>query len=147
MLVALANKNIKDCTDGSSNVMIVGEHSNFIFESLGGPKTRQVSGTHGIMMGGSHLTTVEASGGGAFGRQFNLTTIRYAPNAPAVYNDANWPGVGDNFGSNNPLNSAHTGGVQILLTDGAVRFVSENINMFTLRCLATRDDGNTFGDF
>jgi hypothetical protein len=64
-----------------------------------------------------------------------------------VNNDANWPGVGDNFGSNNPLNSAHTGGIQGLLGDGSVRFISDNIDMQTLRLLCSRNDGRVLGEF
>jgi len=56
-------------------------------------------------------------------------------------------GISDNYGVNKPLNSAHTGGVHLLLGDGAVRFISDNINMQTLAQLCTRDDGIPMGDF
>ena len=104
--------------------------------------------THGIMMGSPHPLTIDAwGGGGSMDRPFNLTTVRYPPNAPVIENDANWPGVGDNFGSNNPLNSAHTGGVQILLNDGSARFISDNIDMLTLKRLCARNDGQVLGEF
>jgi prepilin-type N-terminal cleavage/methylation domain-containing protein len=140
----------KDMTDGTSNVMVVGEASNFIWSAdpaAGGSKTVAVNGAHGIMMGTPNLTTVENSPGAMFERPFNLTTVRYAPNAPAIDNNVNWPGVGDNYGSNNPLSSAHTGGVQILLGDGSARFLSDNVDMLTLRLLSTRNDGRTMGEF
>ena len=98
-------------------------------------------------MGGPNLTSIDTCNGCNFERQFNLTTVRYAPNAPAVNNNASWPGVDDNFGINKPLNSAHTGGVHVLLCDGTVRFISNNIDMQTLRRLSTRDDGQPIGDF
>lgn len=140
-------RGINGVTDGTTNTIIVGEHSNFILASPGGTRTAIVIGTHGIMMGGDTATRIEAAPGGTFGRQFNLTTVRYSPNAPAVVNDAAWPGIGDNFGSNNPLNSAHVGGIHVLLCDGSVRFLSDNINMLTLRRLCTRDDGQVIGEF
>lgn len=136
--------------DGTTNVMVVGEASNFIWSAspaAGGSKTVPVNGAHGIMMGTSNLTTVEISAGGMFERPFNLTTVRYSPNAPAINNDSNWPGVGDNYGSNNPLSSAHTGGVQILLGDGSARFLSDNVDMLTLRRLSTRNDGQVLGEY
>jgi len=145
MLIPLRSLGIKDCTDGSSNVVIVAEHSNFIKNAAGA--NVQVNGIHGIMMGGPNLNTPSACPGCMFERQFNLTTVRYSPNARAIDNDAAWPGVGDNYGSNNPLNSAHTGGVHALLTDGSVRFVGDNVDMLTLRRLMTRADGQVVGEF
>ncbi|MFM7039595.1 MAG: DUF1559 domain-containing protein [Planctomycetaceae bacterium] len=44
-------------------------------------------------------------------------------------------------------NSQHTGGVQILLGDGAVRFVSENVALVTWRALGSIDGGEVIGDF
>jgi prepilin-type N-terminal cleavage/methylation domain-containing protein len=142
---------LKDISDGTSNQMVVGEASNYIWDApqaSGGSKTVAVNGAHGIMMGSPNVTTVEAAGPTAmFERPFNMTTVRYSPNAPAINNNPNWPGVGDNYGSNNPLSSAHTGGVQILLGDGSARFLSDNIDMLTLRRLCTRNDGQVLGEF
>lgn len=43
--------------------------------------------------------------------------------------------------------SDHSGGVQMLLTDGSVRFVSENINYTTWVYLGDRDDGQVIGEY
>ena len=43
--------------------------------------------------------------------------------------------------------SEHTGGAQIVMTDGAVRFVSENIDQTTFRGLGTRSGGEIVGEF
>lgn len=43
--------------------------------------------------------------------------------------------------------STHTGGVHLILADGAVRFVSENINTGTWNNLGARSDGVVLGDF
>jgi len=147
MLVPLDSKKIRDVTDGTSNVIIVGESSDFILTAAGGSKTADVQGVHGMLMGSPNLVNIEGAVGGMFERQFNLTTIRYAPNAPAINNNASWPGIDDNFGINKPLNSAHTGGVHVLLVDGTVRFISNNVDIGTLARLASRDDGLPVGDF
>ena len=131
---------IKDMLDGTSNVIVIGEHSNFILNAAN-QKVVQVSGTHGILMGSPNLTRIQDCPGCMFERQFNVTTLRYPPNAPAIDGSALWPGVGDNFGVNNPLNSAHAGGIQILMGDDVVKFLSENVDMQTLRRAVTRDDG------
>jgi len=123
----------------------VGESSNFVFTSTTpASKTADVNGVHGMLMGSPNLTRFEAAPGGTFERQFNLLCVRYAPNFPA--NDST-AGVNDNFGINKPLNSNHVGGVHVLLGDGAVRFISDNIFMQTLAQLCTRDDGIPIGEF
>jgi prepilin-type N-terminal cleavage/methylation domain-containing protein len=43
--------------------------------------------------------------------------------------------------------SRHTGGVQSLLGDGSVRFVSENLDIVTWQRLGARADGNILGEF
>jgi hypothetical protein len=126
---------------------MVGESSDFVYSSVGGPKNADVQGVHGMLMGSPNLTRIEDCPGCTFERQFNLTTIVYSPNAPAINNNAAWPGIDDNFGINKPLNSAHTGGVHVLLGDGTVKLISNNIDMLNLRRIATRDDGGTVGEF
>src|SRR5262249_48967875 len=43
--------------------------------------------------------------------------------------------------------SYHTGGVNVLLLDGSVRFVSDGIALATWRALGTRAGGEVVGDF
>jgi prepilin-type N-terminal cleavage/methylation domain-containing protein len=43
--------------------------------------------------------------------------------------------------------SRHEGGVHVLLCDGAVRFVSENVNLALWQGLATRSGGEVLGEF
>ena len=43
--------------------------------------------------------------------------------------------------------SRHTGGVQVLLCDGAARFVSDNVDYLTWQRLGNRQDGNTLGEW
>jgi hypothetical protein len=135
------------CTDGSANTMMVSECSNFIYDDAYVKKNVQVNSVHGFLMGSPWPISVEQAvrdywggnpNGGNAPRLFNSTTIRYAPNAAGNA----WPGCGANDGQNNGIYSAHPGGVQSLYVDGSVHFIGDAINMFTLRCLATRDDGN-----
>ena len=147
MFGPLESRTLASMRDGTSNIIVVGEASDFILNVAGGQKTVQDTGTHGILMGSPNLTRVEAAPGGTFERQFNLLTVRYSPNAKAVDNDAAWPGISDNFGINLPLNSAHTGGIHGLMGDGTVRFINNTIDMLTYRRLMTRDDGATVTGF
>jgi len=43
--------------------------------------------------------------------------------------------------------SRHVGGCHFLFCDGAVQFISENIDFTTYQNLARRDDENVLGDF
>jgi len=43
--------------------------------------------------------------------------------------------------------SKHTGGVHTLMCDGAVRFISENIDWTTYQALGGRNGGTEIGDF
>jgi prepilin-type processing-associated H-X9-DG protein len=56
------------------------------------------------------------------------------PNAGAYYN-------GSGF------RSYHVGGAQFTMADGSVRFISENINLFTLSYLGTKSGSDQVGEF
>lgn len=146
MFGPLESRQLKDMSDGTSNIIVIGESSDLIYDT-NGVKGVQANGTHGILMGSPNLTRIEAAPGGMFDRQFNLLTIRYSPNAKAIDNSPLWPGIGDNFGINLPLNSGHVGGVTVLMGDGTVRFINNTIDMLMYRRLATRDDGVTVTGF
>ena len=45
------------------------------------------------------------------------------------------------------VGSMHSGGCQVLLGDGSVRFISENVDNTTRQRLGYIADGNTVGDF
>ena len=46
-----------------------------------------------------------------------------------------------------PARSQHTGGVNVCLVDGSVRFISDSINLFTWQCLGNAKDGQVLGEF
>ena len=144
--VLLPNQSLKMAaiTDGTSTTMAVGECSDFVYNNSGATRQKnvQVNSNHGWLMGTPTRERV-TSGTGNFERCYNITTIRYPPNSVAV--DMN--GVANNDGQNNGIYSAHPGGSQCVLADGAVRFINDNIDMFTLRILATRHDGQSMPQF
>jgi prepilin-type processing-associated H-X9-DG protein len=46
-----------------------------------------------------------------------------------------------------PPSSRHPGGVNMVLCDGSVRFVSQSINLATWRGIGSRAGGETLGEF
>ena len=133
-----------DITDGTTNQMLVGEQSDWLIETATQQKRIAISSwPHGMFMG--------APGGGTW-RQFNTTTVRWRPNYKQAegghnFNPCTTTGVCGNSGNNNPIQSAHVGGVHVLLGDASVRFISESLHMPTWIGLATRDDGQPLGEF
>ena len=70
----------------------------------------------------------------------------YPPNSPShdcIAGDPSNTGAGWHTARSN-----HSGGVNVLLADGATRFVSDNVDLLTVwRGLATRGGGEVIGDF
>ncbi|HET6423654.1 MAG TPA: DUF1559 domain-containing protein [Planctomycetaceae bacterium] len=135
-------KNISRCTDGTSNTIIEGEISNFVYDATGNVKDdRRPSRNWSWAMGG-------LTGWRDWAPQTSNVCIRYAPNSKVLGQDGLvWSAWDDASGSNCPLTSTHSGGVHVLLCDGAVRFISDNIDMYVLTILAVRDDDKPVGDF
>ncbi len=122
------------CTDGTSKTLLVGEISGFISNAAG---TAKEDRRPGVSMGWAQGGRADHTGVG----HLNSVTVRYPPNAPVEGQD----GVGANgwhvyqYG-NCPLTAEHLGGVQVLATDGATRFIGDGIAMEVLTLLAVRDD-------
>src|SRR5690606_13566267 len=143
MLVPNQSIRIAQATDGTSNTMVLGGMSGSLIRLDGTKSYLAASGTsHGWLMG----TRVQGTPPNLDptnepdDRVFNITTIRYRPNQEPFAFQV-FPGMASNVGHNNPLTSEHTGGVQVALGDGSVRFLSEAVNLETIKQLATRDDG------
>ncbi len=138
-------------TDGTSNTMLLGEMSGSLLRNDGTKSYLSASGTsHGWLMGtraAGTPPTLDPDGlDSADLRCFNINTIRYRPNQEPFALQV-FPGMASNVGANNPLTSEHTGGVQIALGDGSVRFISESVSLETIKQLATRDDGQVTAEF
>lgn len=150
MMIANKAMRMRDCTDGTSNTMLLGEMSGQLKRLDGNYSYPSPSGTvHGWMMGTRNQgfpPNLDTGTSGGDQRCFNMVTIRYSPNQELFANQL-FPGMGSNQGANNPLSSYHTGGVQVLLSDGSVRFLSENIHLESLKQLSTRDDGQVLGEY
>jgi prepilin-type processing-associated H-X9-DG protein len=99
---------------------------------------------------GWHSNQTPINGGQTDARTFQMTTIRYSINRKTGWQNppghCGQTGVCDNIGTNIPLNSAHSGGVNTLMGDGSVRFMRDSMAVAVLAALATRDDGTPVSD-
>ncbi len=127
---------LRDNTDGTSNTMIVGEQSG----AIAGSDYRSVY--YGGWSGFTSATKMPTFTASDSPWGSGTTTVRYAinPKTTAVGTDNTWD-------ANTALTSYHVGGVHVLMADGAVKFISENMDFTNLLRLAVRDDGQTLGEF
>lgn len=141
MLVNRFGKGIRDCVDGTSNTIIEGEISNYVYDANNLRGDRRPGRNWGWTMGG--LTWWDG-----WAPHVSNVTVRYAPNAKVLGADGLvWADWDDAAGANCPLTSYHTGGVHVLMTDGAAKFLSDNIDMMNYTLLAVRDDNQPVSDF
>jgi prepilin-type N-terminal cleavage/methylation domain-containing protein len=108
----------RDATDGLSNTLLVGERA-FV------NKPPEMPWRAGQWVG----VTYQAG---------------YAGVMRCLWNDPDYDLNGE---SSWTFSSRHVGGVQFVLGDGSVRFLSENLDGTTLVRLAQRNDGEVIGEF
>ena len=152
----------RDMIDGTTNQLLVGERRfaeiagrrvgfNAMWAGVRGvdapTNTTQFANSYPLVIGNTltpmnNLPFVNVGGGVGDAIYVN----------PAATNSANdYQNSGSGRGVPDPLwhgfSSDHTGGVQFVLGDGSVRFLSENIDLVTYALLGTVADGNVTGDF
>jgi prepilin-type N-terminal cleavage/methylation domain-containing protein len=134
------------CTDGTSNTIILGEQSGQVIGASGNGAPDLRNGYYTPWGGCTNPSGggVATCGTGGCGDLWGtgLTAVTQAPNSRTA-----GAGAGFTWGGNTILNSFHTGGIHVGLTDGSVRFVSDNINFATFQALCVKDDGVVIGDF
>ena len=134
MLVANEQTRIADCTDGTSNTIIVAEQSGLV-------GTADLRNGYYTPWGSCTFPgKISAPGSGDIWGM-GLTCVAYAINSTSAAAGSN-----TSYKGNSILNSAHTGGVNTLRTDGSVRFVTNGIDFPTFQKLCVRDDGLVTND-
>jgi len=137
--ILISNRGIRseEILDGLSNSLAVGECSEVATDSMGFSYRVDGGFPNGWTTGTTAIGTAPDYNPLSAPPSWNVTTIRYPPNM----RDYDQPGIDDNRGANNPLISAHPAGVHGLFMDGSVRFLTNETDVWSLKLLATRDDG------
>lgn len=136
MLFFNGHTKIRDVTDGTSNTIIISEQSGVVgTQDLRANYQGGWSGFYNTTQRPSQVTSTSMFVAG-------VSTLRYAPNL-----DTMPAGAVNGYSYNTIVNSYHPGGIHVLLSDGAVRFVSQNLDMGTFRALGAKDDGTVVGEY
>ena len=128
---------LSNFTDGGTNTFLLGEQSGRI--GTQDIRSAYYGGWTGTTFSGP---VTSATPGGADSWSTGLTSIQYPINSKTTAAGSDNP-----WDANTVLNSFHVGGIHVTLGDGSVRFVSENIDMLTVRKLGACSDGQVVGEF
>ena len=122
-----------DCSDGTSNTLLVGESYTDTYSKdgqqmdywqIGSPQT-------GGWVPGGKGGTEYSEGVGSAGPPINS---RFNPLAPGVIMEI-------------AFGSYHPGGAQFVFTDGSVHFISQTVDMGTYHALGSRNRGDVVGEY
>lgn len=131
MLVMNQTTRIADCTDGTSNTVMVAEQSGLV------NKTDIRNGYYSPWGSCTVANPVGVQPAGSDMWGMSLTSVAYAINSKT----ASSAGSDTSYKGNSILNSAHTGGINVLLGDGSIRFIPDSVNFATFQALCVRNDG------
>ncbi len=144
VLVANECFDMADVTDGTSNVALVWEQSGRITVQ----RHNRTSNYYGGWYGTRHSRPITASSCGDLWQtgtcclRYALNSYKEVPNLNAVPSQARYM-----WRNNTILNSEHPGGIMFVLTDGSVRFVSDDVDFTNLKRLACRYDGDPLAHY
>lgn len=132
MFGAQSNTNMRDLTDGTSNTVAIAETTLNVYDGKTGSWACNQHVGNGVdfanLNGQRKINDWDCCGWG--------------PGTPwSIKNPAGTLGEWGTVGS------MHTGGLQVLLGDGSVRFISENLDATTRQRLGYIADGNVIGEF
>lgn len=129
--------------DGTTNVMMVAEQSDYAIHSDGRQLDCRAGGPHGAWLGTMKFAQ-EDLGQYWHNRVFNTVTVGRPLGTKTCdfvhdYTPPHWVGLVTNMDNRGPILSAHPGGANILFADGSTHFIAEGIPFDLFQLLAIRD--------
>lgn len=161
ILDANDNANVLCCsiamiTDGTSNTSILGETADMasvwsMGKRLGASGNSAPGGNTGYTGGPSRQAGAWNDWVMGASQFHEIVAGSTAPSGSSTRTgDSSCGGTGGcliNCSNQDNLYSFHMGGAQVVMADGSVRFLSQNINSTTLIKIMSRNDGQVVGDF
>jgi hypothetical protein len=146
VLSGFSTTSTADIKDGTANTILVGERT-------GGAEIYNTGGTVANLapLPAAQQTLIKTTNGGGWGDVLNaehwlegalgtgVTGATIGSGGPCAINCTNARGKG--------FFCFHAGGAHFVMADGAVRFLSQNINQFTFAGLITRRKGEVVGEY
>ena len=139
---------IRDMLDGASNTIMIGELAgrNQLIRNSVAVASTNTSAIYQSKFGGGAWADPTNGTWQLTGRLYDGTSDR-GPCAINCSNERAEAGHGDVSRWAAGLYSYHVGGAHVLLADGAVRFLSENLSGAVFVALISRASGETVGEF
>ena len=138
-----------DIIDGTTNTVMIGEQSDWGIDPGVCPNSKpnlhydmRTPVNYGIWVGDEQSNPPTHLNSGCGDSAVSTVTLRWpiGTKQRKNYND----GMSYWGGWNKPLQSAHTGGANLLRCDGSARFFANSTSWDVLKWLAIRDDGRVF---
>ncbi len=138
---------IRDISDGLSNTMMICEAAGRPGLYFGSTKTRDINKAPGDGYGWADIGNSGAIDG-ATANGLTTNSATKVPGGMPTCTAAKCPGnVFVNANNSSEFFSFHVGGASVLMADGSVRFVTENMSAVTLGAALTRDAGDIPGEY
>ncbi|QDT41740.1 putative major pilin subunit [Gimesia alba] len=137
----LCASNVCLCHDGGNHFGSDNKVEGIMANNARGAKIRDITDGTSNTLGVGEVTQINNGLGNHYAQWDGIWAVS------STTTGINWVGRGATWASGHGFASNHVGGAHFLMCDGAVRFISENLDLATFGFLGGKADGNVIGEF